>query len=94
MVEKISDVNYCVSLDKTTHNGILRFTKELSIWINPCPAMDESDFISASALTSGGWFIYNTEEEKMFESDFPGVLAEAKKELIEYIDSTSERRDF
>ena len=86
MVEKIGNTNYCITLDKTTCNGILRFTKELSIWLNPCPAMDESDFISASALTSGGWFIYNTDEEKLFESDFPGVLAEAKKELIKYLE--------
>lgn len=32
MVEKISDTNYCVTLDKTTHNGILRqFTESYKV---------------------------------------------------------------
>ena len=85
MVEKISDTNYCVTLDKTTRNGILNFTKEISIWLCPVVQKNKCFFLTASAITPGGWFCYDTDEVTEFDQDFPGIIDEAKEELLKYL---------
>lgn len=86
MVEKISDTNYCVTLDKTTYNGVLRFSKEISVWLCPVKRKEKCFFLSASAVTPGGWFTYDKSEFKDFDLDYPGVIDEATKELLEYME--------
>lgn len=86
MVEKISDTNYCVTLDKTTHNGILRFSKEISVWLCPVKRKEKCFFLSASVVTSGGWFTYDKTEFKDFDRDYPGIIDEASKTLLDYLE--------
>lgn len=83
MVENV-DGKYIISLDKTRYNGILRFTREITIWLE----LDgyKPIFDSADVVCSGGWFIYNWDEQEEFENDYPGVWEEALLELREYVE--------
>ena len=83
MVGKIDNNHYYVDLDRTTYNGILRFSKEITIWINRDG--DTFKFESASAITSGGWFTYNTNEQAIFENQYPGCIGAALAEIKEYM---------
>ncbi len=83
MVEK-NDNKYIIFLDKTRHNGILRFTREITI----CVELDgyKPIFDWADVICSGGWFNYNWDEQEVFENDYPGVWEEALLELREYVE--------
>lgn len=87
MVTKLSTTNvYAVDLDKTRHNGILRFTHELTVYFKPDPSRNKCYFLMALALNSDGWFTYDIDELDMFNDDYPGVLEEARKELDKFIE--------
>lgn len=88
MVEKIDDGKYVISLDKTRCNGILRFTKEITIWLE----LDgyKPIFNCADVVSSGGWFTYNWDEQEGFEHDYPEALQEAYEELREYVEKETE----
>lgn len=79
--EKINDDLYCVDLDYSTTNGKLHFTKEITIWIDGA-----FDFVCAQSLTPGGWFDYDTGDEKEFESEWPGAIDKAKTAVFIYIE--------
>lgn len=77
---------YIVDLDKTRHNGILRFTHEITVYFKPDPLRNKCYFLEASDLGPGGWITYDIDELDMFNNDYPGVLEEARKELDEFIE--------
>lgn len=77
---------YAVDLDKTRHNGILRFTHELTVYFKPDPSRNKCYFLMALALNSDGWFTYDIDELDMFDNDYPGVLEEARKELDKFME--------
>ena len=74
---------YYVNLDKSSSIGILRFSKEVSVWVD-----GECNFLYADALTPGGWFDYEIEQE--FELDWPGVMVEVKKSVKDFIEKEVE----
>ena len=83
MVEKV-DNKYVIFLDKTRYKGILRFTREITIWLELDgykPIFDSADIIS-----SGGWSTYNWDEQEEFENDYPEIWEEALLELREYVE--------
>lgn len=84
MVEKIDEIKYVINLDKTRYNGILRFTHEITIWLE----LDGYKLIfdCADVINSGGWFTYGWDEQEEFEHDYPGVLEEAYMELRKYVE--------
>lgn len=87
MVTKSPTIDgYAVDLDKTKHNGILRFTHEITVYFKPDPSRNKCYFITAFVLNSDGWFMYDIDELDMFNDDYPGVLEEARKELDEFIE--------
>ena len=70
-VEKLDKDKWCVSIDSSKSNGLLHFTKEITIWI------DHGDFVCADVLSSGGWFDYQDDEFHSFEREYPGVFEQA-----------------
>lgn len=87
MVTKSSNTGvYIVDLDKTRHNGILRFTHEMTVYFKPDLSRNKCYFLMAFALNSDGWFMYDIDELDVFNNDYPGVLEEARKELDEFIE--------
>lgn len=77
---------YIVDLDKTRHNGILRFTHELTVYFKQDSSQNKCCFLMAMTLNPDGWFMYDIDELDMFNNDYPGVLEEARKELDEFIE--------
>lgn len=87
MVTKLPTTNvYAVGLDKTRHNGILRFTHEITVCFKPDPSRNKCYFLEASVISPGGWFTYDIDELDIFDNDYPGVLEEARKELDKFIE--------
>jgi len=76
--EKMDKDLYYIDIDKSSSIGILHFSKEISVWID-----GDLNFIYADALTSGGWFDYNTESE--FELDWPNLMVEIRTAVEKYI---------
>jgi hypothetical protein len=85
MVGKINEDNYYVDLDQTKWNGVLRFSKELTIWLKRFNKRDGFEFWCADAITSRGWFSYGPNESEEFEHDWPNCLSAALLEVKEYI---------
>lgn len=87
MVTKLPTTNvYAVDLDKTRHNGILRFTHEITVYFKPDPSRNKCYFLMAFAINSDGWLTYDIDELDMFNDDYPGVLEEARKELDKFVE--------
>lgn len=87
MVTKSLKGVYAVDLDKTRHNGILRFTREITVFFKPDPSRKfKYYFLMALALNSDGWFMYDIDELDEFNDEYPGILEEARKELDEFIE--------
>jgi len=88
MIEELKDDIFVIFLDKTTHNGILRFTKEVTIWVR-CPYKNVRNMtiFNIETLTSGDWLCWNPNELDDFENKFPGVINEAKNELRKHFNS-------
>lgn len=87
MVTKLPTTNvYAVDLDKTRHNGILRFTHEIAVYFKPDPSRNKCYFLEASVVGPDGWLTYDIDELDMFDNDYPGVLEEARKELDKFME--------
>lgn len=77
---------YVVDLDKTRHNGILRFTHEITVCFRLDLSRNKYYFLEASVIGPDGWLTYEIDELDMFNDDYPGVLEEARKEVDEFIE--------
>lgn len=73
------DENYVyVSADKSTCRGILRFSHEISVTFQ----REKEKLIFDSAWHIGvSDMDYKSDEEELFEADFPGLLDEMRKEI-------------
>jgi len=86
-VEKLKDDLYCVDLDYSTSNGVLNFTKEITVWID-----NKYDFVCAQALTPGGWFDYSKDEKDEFDREWPEAYIDARNGVLLFAYSEEAKR--
>lgn len=68
IIQNLGDGKYYLEFDNSTSNGLLRFTHELSLWIN------DGKFSYAYEIGCGEDWDYLEDEIDDFNKDHPGII--------------------